>query len=412
MKKKIIWIGLILVLASLVAVKLIMGSPGVTVETRKVMRGSIEEYIEETGNILLEEEKTIYSVSSGRVVKVVKKPGEVIKAGEMLVEIDNSDLLLQKKILEMQKLSIASKYAEAKTLTDDENIRKLNAQVRSAEALYEEAERTRDNSKILYEAGAMSLDEYNNSITGLAVAEASLETAKSNLAMAEKGISANVRKQYEAQLSEIQARINQLKANTEDMVVKAPIDGIILDVEAEEGGMVQAGAKLCSIGGYNGYFIESDVLIEDIVGVKIGASVIIEAEDIGIKDMKGTVRKIYPKAFNKMSTLGIEQKRVKVEIDFDSKIEDLRPGYDMTVKIITNSKKDTLLIPEKAVFNYQGKDHVFINEGGTASLRVIEKGLESNEQVEVLKGLEEGEEVILSPDETMEEGAKIKIKEA
>jgi HlyD family secretion protein len=411
-KKKIIWIGIILVLASLVVIKLIMGSPGVTVETRKVMRGSIEEYIEETGNILLEEEKIIYSVSSGRVVKVVKKPGEVVKAGEMLVEIDNSDLLLQKKILEMQKLAIASKYAEAKTLTDDENIRKLNAQVRSAEALYEEAERTRDNSKILYEAGAISLNEYNNSITSMSVAEASLETAKSNLAMAEKGISVNVRKQYEAQLSEIQARINQLKVNTEDMVVKAPIDGIILDVEAEEGGMVQAGAKLCSIGGYKGYFIESDVLIEDIVGVKIGASVIIEAEDIGISDMKGTVRKIYPKAFNKMSTLGIEQKRVKVEIDFDNKIEDLRPGYDMTVKIITDSKKDTLLIPEKAVFNYQGKDHVFINEGGTARLRVIEKGLESNEQVEVLKGIEEGEEVILSPDEAMEEGTKIEPEEA
>jgi HlyD family secretion protein len=153
------------------------------------------------------------------------------------------------------------------------------------------------------------------------------------------------------------------------------------------------------------------VLIEDVVGVKLGSSVVIDGEDIGIKNMKGTVRKIYPKAFSKMSALGIEQKRVKVEIDFNSTVEDLRPGYDMTVKIITQSKNDTLLIAEKAVFNYQGKDHVFVNENGLAKLRAIEKGLESNEQVEVLKGLNEGDEIILSPDETLEEGVKIQ-KEA
>lgn len=408
MKKKIIWIGAILILVSLVIIKIVIGSPAIIVESGKVIRGSIEEYIEETGNLLLEEEKEIYSVSAGRIIQVVKKSGEAVKAGEILLKIDNSELMLQKKILESQKKSVSAKYAEAMTLTDDENMRKLNAQVRSAEVSYEESKRIMDNNRVLYEAGAVSLDTYNNSITKLAVAEASLEAAKSNLALAEKGLSGNVKRQYEAELSEIQARIDQLKINSEDMVIKSPIDGLVLDVEVEEGSTVQAGARLCSIGGYKGYFIESDVLIEDIVGVKLGAPVIIDAEDIGIKDMKGTVRKIYPKAYNKLSTLGIEQKRVKVEIDFDSIVEELRPGYDMTVKIIKQSKKDTLLIPEKAVFNYQGKDHVFVNEDSIAKLKVIEKGLESSEQVEVLSGLEEGEEVILSPDETLEEGSKIK----
>jgi HlyD family secretion protein len=66
------------------------------------------------------------------------------------------------------------------------------------------------------------------------------------------------------------------------------------------------------------------------------------------------------------------------------------------------------LIDEKAVFNYQGKDHVFINENGVAKLRAIEKGLESDKQVEVLKGLKEGDEVIISPEETLEEGTKLK----
>jgi HlyD family secretion protein len=109
-----------------------------------------------------------------------------------------------------------------------------------------------------------------------------------------------------------------------------------------------------------------------------------------------------------MSDLGIEQKRIRVEINMDNAGDQLRPGYDMTVKIITQSRKGVVLIPEKAVFDYLGKPHVFVNENGVSKLRTIEKGLESNEQVEVLTGLKEGEEIILSPDETLEEGMRIK----
>ena len=412
MKKKIIWIGIFLVIVIIVGLKVKMGSPAVTVESAKVTRGNIEEYIEETGDLMLEEETVIYSVSAGKIIQVAKKAGETVKAGEILVRIDNNDILLQIKALEAQRNAITAKYDEVKNSADDEDIRSLNAQVSSAEASYEESKRTMDSNRVLYEAGAVSLETYKSSITKLAAAEASLETAKSNLALAEKGMSGDVRKQYEAQLSEMQARIEQLKIKSEDMVIKSPIDGLIMAAEIKEGNIVQAGAKLYDIGGSEGYYIESDVLIEDIAGVKLGSSVILDDEDIGIKDMRGTVRKIYPKAESKMSDLGIEQKRVKVEIDLNNTVEGLRPGYEMNVKIITQSNKDTLLIDEKAVFNYQGKDQVFVNEGGLAKLRVIEKGLESNEQVEVVKGLKEGEEVILSPDETLEEGTKVKSKEA
>ncbi|MDD4834606.1 MAG: efflux RND transporter periplasmic adaptor subunit, partial [Lutispora sp.] len=76
-------------------------------------------------------------------------------------------------------------------------------------------------------------------------------------------------------------------------------------------------------------------------------------------------------------------------------------------KIITAESQNTLLINEKAVFEHEGKSYVFVNKDGTAKMTQIEKGLESEEQIEVIKGLQEGEEVILSPDESIEEGNKI-----
>ena len=408
MKKKVIWIGVFLSIAIIAGLKIKMGSPAINVELAKVTRGDIEEYVEETGSLMLEQEAGIYSATSGRVIQVSKKEGDAVKAGEVLARIDNSDIMLQIKALEAQKLGITAKYAEVQTSTDDEAIRILKAQVRSAEAVYEEAIRTMDSSKVLYEAGAISLSTYKSSVTNLAAAEASLETAKSSLALAEKGASEYVRKQYEAQLSEIQTRIDQLRLKSEEMVIKSPIDGMILAVKIKEGNIVQSGTILFEIGGSKGFYIESYVLIEDIEGIEKGSEVIIEDEGLGMDNTRGTVRKIHPKAESVMSALGIEQKRVKVEIALGNEAEGLRSGYDITVKIIRQRSKDTLIIDEEAVFNYQGKDHVFVNEGGVAKLRAIEKGIESSEQVEVVKGLREGEEIILVLDETLEEGTKIR----
>lgn len=407
MKKKIIWIALFLVVASIFAYKIKAGGQALEVETAKAAKGDIAEYVEETGTLKPEDETVIYSTAAGRAAVVAKEAGETVKAGELLLEIDN-DLHLQIKAMQAQKLSVAAKYEEAKGSAEADEIRKLSAKVRASEAAYEEAKGAADNNKALFEAGAVSLDTLKSSITKLAAAEAALEADRSSLAAAEKGASDNVRKQYEAQLTEINAKIEQLEKKAEEMVVRSPIDGLIIASEVKEGNIVQMGSKLFEIGGSKGLYLESDVLIEDIAGVKQDSSVIIENEDLGIKDMKGKVRKIHPKAFSKMSELGIEQKRVKVEIALDNAPEGLRPGYDMTVKIITRSKQDVLLISDKAIFEYQGKDYVFAKENNIAVLRAVEKGIESNEQVEIMKGLKEGEEVILSPDEALKEGTKLK----
>lgn len=408
MKKKMIWIGILLIAVAGIAVYAVkMSSKAVIVDTAKVTTGNIEEYIEETGTVMLEEETDVYAAAAGRVVEAAKEAGDKVKAGEVLAKLDNADITLQIKALEAQMLSVSAKFDEAKSPVE-EQINKLKVLVRSAEAAYDEAKRIMDSDRALYEAGAISLDSYKASVTKLAAAEASLEGSRSDLALAEKGLSANVSKQYKAQLSEIQANIDQLVKKNKETVLYAPIDGVIMAADIQEGGMVQSGAKLYEIGGSKGLYIESDILIEDIKEIKEGSLVRLEDEDLGIGSTTGTVRKIYPKAVSITSDLGIEQKRVKIEVSMDSSSKELKPGYETVIKVVTQRKENTLLIPDKAVFEYQGKDSVFVNDGGIAKLRVIEKGLESDEQIEVLSGLKNGETVIVKPDDTLKEGTKIR----
>ncbi|WHH60884.1 efflux RND transporter periplasmic adaptor subunit [Petroclostridium sp. X23] len=408
--KKMIWIAIIIVVliaAAGVFIR-ISGSQAVEVDMDTVEKGDIYKYVEETAVVQLENEVSVYARESGSIVEIYADIGGAVKAGDLLVKMDDTEVVLQKKALEAQKQSIAAQYEEMKRPVDQEEIRKLEAQMRSAQSSYEEANREVSNHRTLYEEGAISFDVYQKSLAKLTEAEANIEVAKSNIALAKKGISGYVKKQYEAQIAEVQARIDLLTKKQNDMVVKAPVDGIVMDKETEIGSTVQPGTLLMELGSEKGVFLESDILVDEISDVKQGAAVLIENEDLGIKNMKGTVRKIYPKAFSKMSELGIEQKRVKLEIDFDNDIRELKSGYDVNVKIITDYKENTIVIDEKAIFDYQGQDHVFVNENGTAKLRAIKKGIEGDEKAEVLEGLKEGEKIILSPDEKLAEGVKIK----
>jgi len=406
-KKRIIWIGTAILLGVIALGAVLSGNKAVEVETSKVVKEEINKYVEETAVVTMEDQVPVYAEAGGRIIEVLAQAGDQVKTGDVLAKLDEREVLLQIQALEAQKQSAVARYEEAKNPADQEEISKLKAQLRSAEASYNEAERAAENNKTLYDSGVISFDTYQSSLTQLALEKSNLETAKSNLAAAQKGASANVKKEYQGQIAEIQAQIDLLKKQSSDLTIKASIDGVVLAQEMETGSFVQSGTLLFEIGSDSGTFLESDILVDEIGDVKVGATVLIENEDLGIKDMKGTVRKIYPKAFSKMSELGIEQKRVKVEIDYINTGEVLKPGYDLDIKIITASRQDTLTVDENAVFDYQGKGHVFVVEDGKANLKVIEKGIESDERIEVLKGLAEGEEIILSPDKTLEEGKKV-----
>jgi HlyD family secretion protein len=408
-KKKFIWIGLILIIIAAAAYMYMTKTSAVDVELTEVKRGDIDEYIEEKAIVELENKADIYAQQSGVVALSSADVGDEVKAGDVLLKIQDEELRLQIRTMELQKQSIEAQLEEARKGLSQWDLQTLEANVKIAQIAYDEAERVLGNNKKLYEAGGISKDIYESSVAALASAEANLEVAKAALAAAQEGLSPNVEKQFLTQMDELQIQINHLKSKQKDYIIKSPMDGIVLVSEAPEGSVVPMGTLVFQIGSYDEMYLSSDILVDDIANIKEGSEVFISNEDLGINNVRGTVRKIYPQAFSKMSDLGIEQKRIKIEISIDEEIDELRPGYDMDIKIITASSRDTLLIEDKAVFEQGDNSYVFVNDNGTAKLRQIEKGLESDDMIEVTKGLQEGEKVILSPDENIEEGKEIRV---
>lgn len=408
MNKK--WIGAVvgigLVLTAAIGLK--MGQKPLEVDMKPLEKGTIERYVEEVGELKLDQSFEVYTVASGRVIDSLPEIGDTVSKGQLLAQIDFQAAKLQMNDLEAQKRVVSAQYAAAKAPAKTSEVSRLNAQLRAAEAAYNEAKKNAEDAATLYQNGSISQSTYNQTTLSLAGQEAAVESAKSALALATEGISRQEREQYEAKLSEVDGQIALMKKQLKDLGIVSPIDGIILSKEAKTGQFVQAGKVLFEVGQPGAVHLRCDLLFEDLKDVKMGTLVVVYNDKLGVNGINGEVTKIYPVAFNKVSELGINQKRVTVEVSLTGNNQQLRPGYELTAHFVTQRKENVLLIDKKAVFDVKGTPAVFVSDNGKAVLKTIETGIENDDFFEVTKGLEEGALVVINPSEKLTEGMAIK----
>ncbi|PKM93484.1 MAG: efflux transporter periplasmic adaptor subunit [Firmicutes bacterium HGW-Firmicutes-1] len=406
--KKIIGIICIITVLGIIGYFAQSKNSALEVEAYEVYEGSIEKYVEELGTVMVRQQETVYANLSGKVMEVFIEVGDEVKKGEVLVRLDSEDQERDIRILEAQKTAVRAEYRDALKPVDETQIKKLELVLSDLEKKLEESNRVLNSQKELLDEGIISAQAYQDLLLKFESEQTEIEKVKLDLELSRKPISSNISNRFEAQLLQLDLQIEALKSNEGDFAFTAPFDGTIFSKNISIGSFVQPGTAIIEMGYLGELYIESDVLIEDIGSISEGSPVKIENSDLGILDVKGTVIKIYPQAFSKISDLGVEQKRIKAEIKIEDKLQSLRPGYDLDVKIIIDKKEKALLIPENAMFQIEGKDHVFVIEKGVAALRAVEKGVESERQVEIISGLMIGEKVILSPDEKLEEGGIVK----
>ncbi len=408
MKKRIIIIAVIIVILGATGIYSMTSSNTVEVNAEKVLKGNISEYVEEVGIVKSKNYSTIYSPASGKISEVLVDVGDKVNKGEVLLRLDSEQLSRQVAELEAQRSAVLAQYNEAKNPSNEENIRKIEIEIENLENRIKTAEKNVNDKEKLYESGAISKEEYESAVRNLDMERNNLKKAILDLEQLKKPVSQNILAQYEAQLKQIDLQIENLRDTGEDYTIVAPISGTVLRKEVEEGSYLNQGMFIMEIGETEELYIETDVLVEDVAKIKEGSKVIIYSDELGIDDLKGVVTKIHPTAFSKISDLGIEQKRVKVEIKMENTDFDIKPGYELDLRIIVNSKENALMVPKNSVFEMEDKEYVFIVDNGRAVLKEVKTGIEGQKHIEIVEGLEEGQLVILSPDNSLEDGMKVK----
>ena len=211
----------------------------------------------------------------------------------------------------------------------------------------------------------------------------------------------------------------KVERDRERAVIRTPVEGTVLRREVSNERVMQAGEILLEIGELNKLEIVVEVLTQEAAKLQTGNAVDIEDAALGGQILKGHVSRIFPQGFTKVSSLGVEQQRVNVIVTFDSGVLDqlqqqgiqLGADYRLRVKIYTAKKDDAIVIPRSALFrSSEGMWQLFAIHDNRAELRTVEIGLKNDLEVEITKGLELDDKVIVAPDSELTNGMVVEIQ--
>lgn len=351
-KKLIIGIGIIVILGAIITSYI---SSGIPVDSAYVSEGTVTKLVSESGTVESRSAVMLAAKQTGEIMGILVEEGDSVKEGDPLVTGDGTSANF--------------------------DIKSLEAELRGLQAQYSQAADLARKSKILYNQGAISSLEYQETQT--------------------------MANQLSAQVDALRYSIASYANSSGGAGLVAPIDGIITGIFAKEGESIMMGQPLIEISNLEDIYIAADLIVGDADLVEAGNQVRIFDKDSGIDDNNGKVVKVHLKAQDYLSDLGITQKRVRVEIQL-SQEKTPRLGSNVDVEITVEQKMNVLRVPDTSIFEVNGISHVYVIENRKAKLREVSVGLEGEDFVEILTGLELKDEVILSPGNDIENNVRIK----
>lgn len=446
MPKWIVTALVLVVVAGAVVAGLGAFGGGTPVEAAKVRKGPIREFVDERGKTRLPQVYSITMPFDGRVAPIKLVEGTPVKAGEAVAEVVPLDLDLSHKAAEATIERLAASIKENDDVSVEkvsleqslEMVKSIQSSVKAAEAQVETARAKRDYNnrnlariQSLVQSKAKSEDEYE--LVRLAQIQSDIEVRQDELILAAArameaatlllpkviteymGRKSLARGVLEKQQAEARVTLEQVVKNEDRGKMKSPVDGVVLDRVMSDERPVASGTVLLKVGRLEELEVEADVLSQDVVEVKPGNDVEISGPAIGRTIAHGTVARVYPAGFTKVSSLGVEQQRVKVIIGISTadlerlrKDRGLGTDFRVSIRIITRAKPSASVVPRSALFRgAEGRWQVFAVRDGRARLQAVETGLMNDELVEVTQGLAEGETVVLAPETNLTDGTRV-----
>jgi HlyD family secretion protein len=390
-----IWVPALLTVGIVIA--MLFRPVAVPIDLVTVKRGAISVTITDEGKTRVKDVFIVSAPVPGLMRRIDLEPGDQVTAGETVVaRIEPSD----PSFLDVRTQAEAQAAVRAAQAAGNY----AAAQVRRAEAELDFAEAEFTRYQGLAERNTVSENDLDAARRRARTGSAALEEAKASL-----NVSRSELEQARAKLMTPNTARDSRGEDCECINAYSPVSGAILRVLKKSEGVVTSGTPLVEIGDPTRLEIVVDLLSTDAVRVEIGQRALIEAWG-GNPALEGTVTRIEPFGFTKVSALGIEEQRVNVRIDLvdpPSRWARLGHGYRVEPRIILAEADDVLTVPRAALFRDGDQWAVFVAENNTAILRMVELGLTNAFVAEVTNGLAAGEQVVLQPSDRVSAGSRL-----
>ncbi len=368
------------------------------VEAAPVTRGPMQVVVEEEGKTRVVDRFVVSAPVAGFATRVNLEVGSQVRRGQTLLTLDSlGSHAVDPRTKAQAQAQVAT--AEAAVARAQEEV-----EVAKTDARYWESLLPRRHE--LNKEGLIS-DEM------LEQTESNAERATANLNTAQSAVKVAIAQLNAARVTLENTTAQERGKSGETVAVRAPVPGRVLKIFRESEGAVNAGEALLEIGNPLLLEVEVELLSADAVRTGPGTRVILERWG-GEYPLEAEVRSVEPFGFTKISALGVEEQRVKVIVDITSpreKWERLGDGYRVEAKFVLWEQSGVLQAPRSALFRRGEEWATFVVDGERAVLRSVRLGRQSGLVGEVTSGLSDGELVITHPDDAIEDGVEVRLRE-
>jgi HlyD family secretion protein len=444
-KKALIGIGIALVLVIIVAVTVHQSRKNlVTVQTGKAQKQNLTSVVSASGEIKPKTYVNIGANAFGKIVKLQVKEGDRVKKGQVLAQLENVQ-----SSADVNATRAALQAAETDAVAAEAALRTSLADLNRARSDADHAKLDWDRAQGLYKDALIAKQEYDakkavweSADAGLAQAQARVAQAKAQKESADKHIAQN------------RANLIRVSDVLDKTIYTAPYDGVITNLPVREGETVvmgiqnAPGSTLMTLADVS--VITSEVKVDetDIVNVRLGQQAEVTIDAMPRQIFHGIVTEIGNNAIVRSTGVSTSQstatsqeaKDFKVEVTLQDPPEGLRPGLSSTAKITTAIRSNVLTIPIQALTvrtraDLERKDTtkgavqaasapvdaskqkeevqgVFVVRSKKAQFVPVETGISGTTEIEVIQGLQEGDEIITGSYKvlrTLKPGTSVKI---
>ena len=330
---------------------------------------------------------TIYldALEGGRVEEKFVEDGAIMKKGEPILRLSNTDLELSLINQETSVYNLLTQMQISQNAARQNTINRRN-QFTDVENSLIEAKRVYYLNKRLYEKDAIGRQDFESSENNYNYQKQRMELAKKVLSQDSTSTKQEV-SQAQSSYSRTQSALELMRKKVGDLVVRAPIDGQLTSLDAEIGQSKNKGERLGQIDVLSGFKVRVDIDEHYISRIYNGQTGTFTFNN---KQYTLTIKKVFTQVTNG---------RFQVDMQFEGETpEGIRRGQNLQIRVALSAEKEALLVSKGGFFQKTGGNWIFkVSEDGNSAYKVnIRLGSQNTEYYEVLDGLNPSDKVITS----------------
>lgn len=379
-KKRILGIAVVLIILAAIYYFNLQSQPKTTYLTETAKYSDIQQTVVATGTVRSSNRVEVGARVSGKVEKILVKLGQKVKKGELIAELDS---ITQENTLNSAQAQLAA----------------YKAQLVAAQTAYRVANSNFQRIAKLYKRKASSLDDYEN-------AQNNLDSAKANV------------EQIQAQIKQSEIEVNTAATNLNYTKITSPIDGTVISIPVSVGQTVNANQTtptIIQVADLDTMLIKPEISEGDITKIKPGMKVqfttLAEPDEIYQAEIASVDPALTTLTDNEYSESVSDTNAIYyyANVLVPNPEHKLQIGMTTQNTIITAQKQHVLVVPTLAIQKRNGQNSVQILDGDKVVEKIVQIGLHDDINTEILSGLNEGDNVILSQS-SANEATSVKVR--